>query len=328
MPDTRDVNGALAQYPPFWEKVGEYRYTEEQLDTLQINIGLACNFACKHCHVQSSPARTEEMSRETLEQCLKVFKDYGFSVIDVTGGAPEMNPHYEWFMREAAATGGRVITRSNLAICEEEGYEHIPELWAELGIVVFASLPHYIKKTSEKQRGAGTFDPTIRVMRRLCELGYGKGEGAGPGGKTLELDLVFNPNGAVLPPDQEAMEREYKQKLAEEFGINFDNLFCIANAPGGRFGERLLATGNMDRYMNKLIGAFNPDTVPAMMCRMQLSVRWDGALYDCDFNQAVDMPCKNGLNIADMANEPSIPAKRDIVFANHCYACCAGTGSS
>lgn len=328
MPDTRDVNGALAQYPPFWEKVGEYRYTEEQLDTLQINIGLACNFACRHCHVQSSPARTEEMSRETLEQCLKVFKDYGFSVIDVTGGAPEMNPHYEWFMREAAATGARVITRSNLAICEEEGYEHIPELWAELGIVVFASLPHYIKKTSEKQRGAGTFDPTIRVMQRLCELGYGKGEGAGPDGKTLELDLVFNPNGAVLPPDQESMEREYKQKLAEEFGISFDNLFCIANAPGGRFGERLLATGNMDRYMNKLISAFNPDTVPAMMCRTQLSVRWDGALYDCDFNQAVYLPCKSGLAIADLARDPSIPLKRDIAFANHCYACCAGSGSS
>ena len=162
----------------------------------------------------------------------------------------------------------------------------------------------------------------------MCELGYGKGEGAGPDGKTLELDLVFNPNGAVLPPDQESMEREYKQKLAEEFGISFDNLFCIANAPGGRFGERLLATGNMDRYMNKLISAFNPDTVPAMMCRTQLSVRWDGALYDCDYNQAVDMPCKNGLNIANMANDPSIPAKRDIVFANHCYACCAGAGSS
>lgn len=323
-----DVNAELAKYPPFWEKVGEYRCTEERLDTLQINIGLKCNFACKHCHVQSSPARTEEMSRETLEQCLKVYRDYGFSVIDVTGGAPEMNPHYEWFMRRAADTGARVITRSNLAICEEEGFEHIPELWAELGVVVFASLPHYIKKTSEKQRGAGTFDPAIRVMQHLCELGYGKGEGAGPRGKTLELNLVFNPNGAVLPPDQDAMEREYKQKLAEGFDIYFDNLFCIANAPGGRFGQRLIQTGNTDRYMNKLMGAFNSETVPSMMCRTQLSVRWDGALYDCDFNQAVGMPCRNELTIADMANDPTIPAKRDIVFANHCYACCAGAGSS
>lgn len=328
MPNIEDVNAALAQFPPFWERVGECGRTEERLSTLQINIGLKCNFACKHCHVQSSPARTEEMSRETLEQCLEVYRTRGFSVIDVTGGAPEMNPHYEWFLREAVAAGARVMTRSNLAICEEPGYEHLPDLWAELGVVVVASLPHYVKKTSEKQRGAGTFDPTIRVLQRLCALGYGAGEGAGPDGKTLELDLVFNPNGAVLPPDQCALEREYKQKLADDFNIGFDNLFVIANAPGGRFGERLLATGNMDRYMNRLIGAFNPATVPAMMCRTQLSVRWDGALYDCDFNQAVGLPCKNGLTIADLAADPSLPLQRDIAFANHCYACCAGAGSS
>lgn len=328
MPNIEDVNAALAQFPPFWERVGECGLTEERLSTLQINIGLKCNFACKHCHVQSSPARTEEMSRETLEQCLEVYRTRGFSMIDVTGGAPEMNPHYEWFLREAVAAGARVMTRSNLAICEEPGYEHLPGLWAELGVVVVASLPHYVKKTSEKQRGTGTFDPTIRVMQRLCALGYGAGEGAGPGGKTLELDLVFNPNGAVLPPDQRALEREYKQKLADDFGIGFDNLFVMANAPGGRFGERLLATGNMDRYMNRLIGAFNPATVPAMMCRTQLSVRWDGALFDCDFNQAVGLPCKNGLTIADLAADPSLPLQRDIAFANHCYACCAGAGSS
>lgn len=328
MSELEEVNAALAKYPPFWEKVGEYRFTEENLDTLQINIGLKCNFACKHCHVQSSPARTEEMSRETLEQCLKVYRDRGFSVIDITGGAPEINPHYEWFLREATAAGARVITRSNLAICKDPGYENLPELWAELGVVVFASLPHYVKKTSEKQRGAGTFDPTIEVMQHLCELGYGKGEGADPDGKKLELNLVFNPNGAVLPPDQEALEREYKQKLAEDFGIHFDSLFCIANAPGGRFGQRLLQTGNMDRYMNNLIDAFNPDTVPAMMCRTQLSVRWDGKLYDCDFNQAVELPCKNGLTIAELAADSSIPLKREIAFANHCYSCCAGAGSS
>lgn len=328
MPELEEVNAALAKYPSFWEKVGEYRFTEEKLDTLQINIGLKCNFACKHCHVESSPARTEEMSRETLEQCLKVYRDRGFSVIDITGGAPEMNPNYEWFLREATAMGARVITRSNLAICELEGYESIPELWAELGVVVFASLPHYVKKTSEKQRGAGTFDPTIRVMQHLCELGYGKGEGFGPSGGKLELNLVFNPNGAVLPPDQAAMERDYKQRLAGDFGIRFDSLFCIANAPGGRFGESLLRTGNMDRYMNKLIGAFNPDTVPVMMCRTQLSVSWDGRLYDCDFNQAVGMPCRNGLTIADMAADPALPLKREIAFANHCYSCCAGAGSS
>ncbi|MDO4289662.1 MAG: arsenosugar biosynthesis radical SAM protein ArsS [Eggerthellaceae bacterium] len=328
MSNLEEVNAALAEFPPFWQRVGEWGTTEDALDTLQINIGLKCNLACKHCHVESSPARTEEMTRETLEACLRVYKERGFSVIDITGGAPEMNPHYEWFLREASAAGARVMTRSNLVICQEPGYEHLPELWAELGVVVIASLPHYIKKKVEKQRGADTFDPIIAMLQRLCALGYGKGEGAGPAGKTLELDLVFNPSGAVLPPDQAALEREYKQKLSADFGIDFDNLFVITNAPGGRFGARLLQTGNMERYMNTLIDAFNPDTLPAMMCRTQLSVSWDGGLYDCDFNQAVDMPCRSGLNIVDLANDPSIPLKRDIVFGNHCYSCCAGAGSS
>lgn len=152
--------------------------------------------------------------------------------------------------------------------------------------------------------------------------------GDGADGKMLELNLVFNPNGAFLPPDQAALELEYKQRLGEDFGISFDNLFTITNAPGGRFGERLLKTGNMDRYMGKLIAAFNPDTLPAMMCRSQISVRWDGKLYDCDFNQAVAMPCKSNLSIADFAADPSLPLKREIAFGNHCYACCAGAGSS
>ena len=166
------------------------------------------------------------------------------------------------------------------------------------------------------------------MLLHLCALGYGKGEGAGPGGKRLELDLVFNPLGAFLPPEQRALEAEYKAKLKADFDIDFDSLFAITNAPGGRFGERLLKTNNMDRYMNTLIGAFNEETVPAMMCRTQLSVSWDGTLYDCDFNQAVSMPCKNDLTIADMTADPSIPLAREIHFGNHCYACCAGSGSS
>ncbi len=328
MPGLEEVREALAAYPPFWERADAFGTTEDALDTLQINIGLKCNFACKHCHVESSPARTEEMSRETLEQCLRVFRDRGFKVIDVTGGAPEMNPHYEWFLREAVAAGAQVMTRSNLAICEEPGYEHLPELWADLGVTVIASLPHYVKRTSEKQRGADSFDPAIRLLQRLCALGYGRGPGFGPDAGALELDLVFNPNGAVLPPDQKALEREYKQKLAADFGISFDNLFVITNAPGGRFGARLLDTGNMDRYMGKLIGAFNGDTLEGMMCRTQLSVRWDGRLYDCDFNQAMELPCRSGLTIADLAADPSLPLQRNIAFANHCYACTAGAGSS
>ena len=323
-----DVNEALAAYPAFRKLAGDNRFTEDHIDTLQINIGLKCNMACKHCHVESSPARTEEMSKETLSQCLQVFRNWSMSTIDITGGAPEMNPNYEWFLREAVATGAHVMTRSNLTILKEPGYEHLPELLAELGVTVVASLPHYVKKTAEKQRGVGTFDDEIEMLQRLCALGYGKGEGAGPNGKTLELNLVFNPNGAFLPPEQSALEAEYKQRLSEDFGIEFDSLFTITNAPGGRFGERLLKTNNMDRYMNKLIDAFNPETLPAMMCRSQLSVAWNGTLYDCDFNQAVALPCKNGLTIADIAADPSLPQKREIAFGNHCYSCCAGAGSS
>ena len=314
-----EVNAALAKFPPFWKRVGEYKCTEDALDTLQMNIGLKCNLACRHCHLESSPARTEEMSRETLAQCLEVYRTRGFSVIDITGGAPELNPHYEWLLREAAATGARVMTRSNLVVCLEPHYAHLPELWAELGIVVIASLPHYIRKTTDKQRGSGTFDGVIAMLQKLNALGYGK---------SLELDLVFNPSGAVLPPDQAALETECKQHLKADFGIEFDNLFVITNAPGGRWGARLLQTGNMDGYMNKLIDAFNAETLPAMMCRTQLSVGWDGRLYDCDFNQAMNLPCQGGLTIADLVRAPSLPLKREIAFANHCYACTAGAGSS
>lgn len=294
MTDRTATLKALAAYPSFRERVGDYARTEDVLDTLQINIGFKCNLACKHCHLECGPARTEEMDRRTLEDCLSVYRAGGFSAIDITGGAPEMNPNYEWFLREAVATGARVMTRSNLVICTEPEYEHLPELWAELGVVVVASLPHYLKKKVDKQRGAGVFDPSIAVLQRLTALGYGaaSAEGGEGSGKALELDLVFNPSGAILPPDQESLQAEYKRRLQAEHGIRFNNLFALANAPIGRFGERLMATGNMDLYMGQLIDAFNPDTLPSMMCRSMVSVRWDGLLYDCDFNLALDLPCK------------------------------------
>ena len=328
MSNFEEVTTALNKFPPFWERVGQCFRTEEQLETLQMNIGLKCNLACRHCHLECSPKRTEEMSRETLEECLEVYKKYGFSTIDITGGAPELNPNYEWLLREAASTGARVMTRSNLTICLEEGFTNLPELWAELGIVVVASLPHYIKKTTDKQRGQGTFDGTIQVLQKLNSLGYGKKSATTQSGKPLELDLVFNPSGAVLPPDQAALEVEYKQHLKEQFGIVFSNLFAITNCPGGRWGKRLIDTGNMQGYMEKLIDAFNPDTVPSMMCRTQLSVGWDGRLYDCDFNQALDMPCKDGFTISDLAQSKHSSLQRDIRFGNHCYCCTAGSGSS
>lgn len=319
----------MAEFPPFSSRVeSDNRFTEERLGTLQMNVGLKCNLACKHCHVESSPARTETMSRETMAQCLQVVRERGVGTVDITGGAPEMNPDYEWLIREAAATGAKVMTRSNLVILEDPAYAHLPELWASLGVVVIASLPHYVKKNAEVQRGADTYDPIIAGLQKLNSLGYGKGEGAGPNGKTLELDLVYNPGGMFLPGDQAGLERDYKQRLSESFGISFDHLFAIANNPNGRFGNSLQKKGKLGKYMEKLAGAFNAATVPTMMCRSQLSVGWDGRLYDCDFNQAAEMPCLAGGTIAELAEDPSKPLKREIAFGQHCYGCTAGAGSS
>lgn len=232
-----------------------------------------------------------------------------------------MNPDFEWFITEAHNRRIPVMIRSNLVILEDEGYAHLPELYAKIGATVVASLPHYTRRAMEKQRGEASFDRVIAILQRLNELGYGCGEG-------LELDLVFNPGGAFLPPDQAALEKEYKTRLADDYGILFDHLFAITNNPLGRFGDFLERSDNLEGYMQRLTGAFNEATLPAMMCRNQLSVGWDGVLYDCDFNQAADMPCIGGLTLSDVIRDPSIPLKRAIRFGNHCYACCAGAGSS
>lgn len=323
MPATSDqAQSILDSFPPFYARTDDCtRMTKEGLDVLQVNVGRLCNLSCKHCHMDAGPDRTEIMSRETAEQCLDVCSSRGFKVLDVTGGAPEMNPSFEWLITEAVARGIEVYVRSNLVVLWQGRYAHLPELFARLGVTVFASLPHYSKKTAEKQRGSDTFNPVIGMMRTLNDLGYGKGA-------KLVLNVVFNPNGALLPPSQEALERDYRERLKDDFDVEFDHLFAIANNPLGRFGTRLQETGNLERYMGKLIGAFNAETVPNMMCRSQLSVGWDGSLYDCDFNQAAGLVCKNGLTIADYARDPSLPLQREIAFGNHCYACCAGSGSS
>ncbi|MEA5018823.1 MAG: arsenosugar biosynthesis radical SAM (seleno)protein ArsS [Gordonibacter sp.] len=312
----------MDSFPSFFGRTDETtRRTFKQLEVLQVNVGSLCNLACRHCHMEAGPHRTEVMSRETLEFCLEVCVDRGFKTLDLTGGAPEMNPHFEWVVCSAAERGIDTIVRSNLVIMLEQPYAHLPEMLADQGVTVVASLPHYTAKPVEKQRGTEVFDATIRMLQKMNALGYGKG---GP----LTLNLVFNPSGAFLPPEQEALEKEYRQKLAADFDIVFDNLFVIANNPLGRFGNLLHKTGNLERYMGKLVEAFNPETVPGMMCRNQLSVGWDGAVYDCDFNQAAGLPSKAGLTIADYASDPTLSLQRDIAFGNHCYACCAGAGSS
>ncbi len=319
---TEEALQAMSAVEPFAERVdADNSVTEDHLATMQINVGWKCNLVCKHCHVEAGPNREEEMSKEAMEACLKVFKDHDFDVMDITGGAPELNPNFEFLIKEAAATGKTVMVRSNLVILHEPEYAHLPQLYRDLGITLIASLPSYAKGKTDKMRGQGVYDKVISMLQKLNELGYGQ-EG-GP-----ELDLVFNPAGAILPPSQEALEAEYKRRLSKEHGITFNNLFAITNNPLGRFGNFLADRGILEDYMNKLEGAFNPATLPGMMCRTQISIGYDGKIYDCDFNQAADLPCITGETIFDYVKKAGESLRRKIAFGNHCYACCAGSGSS
>lgn len=292
----------------------------DRMETMQVNVGYMCNLACKHCHLSCGPGRTEIMSKETMKAVLTVVRENpSIKTVDITGGSPEMNPCMEWFIREATELA-HVIVRSNMCVMDDPKYSHFAEVYSECGVEVFASLPYYNKRQLEKQRGQDNFESIIRMLKRFNELGYGR-EGTG-----LVLNLVYNPLGAIMPPTQRVIEPQFKHRLDKDFGISFNNLYVITNNPAGRFGEFLERSGNLNSYMKKLADAFNPDTVPSMMCRYQLSVKYDGMLYDCDFNQALDMKITTHKSIFDYVGHPL--EKRTIRLANHCYACCAGAGSS
>ncbi|MEG0758732.1 MAG: arsenosugar biosynthesis radical SAM protein ArsS, partial [Raoultibacter sp.] len=301
-----------------------YLTTVEEPKILQANIGKLCNLACSHCHVGAGPHRTELMNMACMEAILAVMESRGMETLDITGGAPEMNPAFEWFITEASQRIPHVMVRSNLVILLEDGYEHLIDRYAELGIEVVASLPNLNAAQAERQRGLRTFDGTLAVLKRLNEKGYGKGNG-------LVLDLVFNPQWPILPPLQDDLDRIYRKRLEEDYGIVFDKLFAVANNPIGRYGAHLMATDRLGGYMDVLMDAFNPEACEAMMCRHQLSVGYDGRIYDCDFNQALGLVQKNGdddLTIFDYHADASKSLKREILFCNHCYTCTAGFGSS
>lgn len=318
--DAREEFKKLTQIPEFESQVEDKALLEtDKMSVLQINVGRLCNLSCKHCHVEAGPNRTEVMEKDVLTACLKVYTEWGFDTIDITGGAPEMNPNFRWFVEEAVKVCKNVMVRSNLTIMLEDGYEDLPEFYAANKVTIVCSLPHYRAKNSNKQRGEGTFEKSIEVLKKLNALGYGKDP-------ELVLNMVFNPGGAFFPPEQSAMEKEYKEHLGSEYGIVFNNLFTITNNPIGRFGAFLVRSGNMEGYLTKLYDAFNPGALPGMMCRSQLSVGWDGSLYDCDFNQAVGLPVATGENIKDLPGKPY--KKRKICFDKHCYSCTAGQGSS
>ena len=311
----------LTEIPVFQEMVPDKKYmdTEEHLDVLQMNIGRKCNLLCKHCHVNAGPARTEEMSKEVMDACLTFAKEQNIATIDITGGAPEMNPHLEYLIEESSRICNHVIIRTNLVILLEEEYEQLMEVYTKNKVEIVCSLPYYRAAEMDKVRGEGSFDKAIEVIKHLNAIGYGRNP-------ELVLNMVYNPAGAFFPPDQEAMEKEYKQKLSQDFGIEFNSLFTLYNNPMGGFGAFLQRSGNLKRYMKKLFDAFNADTVGALMCRTQISVDYDGQLYDCDFNLAAGIPVVGNQKIFDVTGKPY--QVRKIRMDKHCYACTAGAGSS
>lgn len=319
--DGKEYLDEMKDFPAFSEQEACQKYCEtlDHLDIMQINVGKKCNLHCKHCHVQAGPDRTELMDKETMDACIAVFKNNGFKTIDITGGAPEMNPNTPYLIEKATEAGAHVIVRSNLVILEEPEYAEYLDIYKKYRVELFASLPSYVKRDADRQRGAGTFDAVIDMIKKLNAEGYGVEDG-------LTLNLVYNPGGAFLPPDQAALGAEYAQKLGSEFGIKFNDLFAITNNPIGRFGDFLKRSGNYPGYMKRLINAFNPAAAENMMCRNQISVDDDGTVYDCDFNLALGLPANVPGNIRDLTDTKL--QKRKIVFANHCYACTAGAGSS
>ena len=320
----KTVQEALAEVPPFVGMLPEeHQVTNDPMTTLQVNVGYRCNLACRHCHLECGPARTETMSRETMQACLDAFEVGGFKTVDITGGAPEMHPHLEWFLREWQKRGVAPIVRTNLCILTQPEYASFVQLYADVNATLFASLPFYSARNVDKIRGDGTFMASIEALRMLNAAGYGDHDGEGD---THVITLVFNPAGATMPPAQASMERQFRRSLSRDFDVHFSNLVAITNNPIGRFAEALNRKDKLGAYVKRLFDAFNPATTEGMMCRDQISVDWAGDVYDCDFNQAIGLKIAGKKTIFDFARERQ--GTRPIVFGNHCYACTAGAGSS
>ena len=295
------------------------------VEIFQINVGKLCNMTCRHCHVDAGPDRTAEMmSRETVELCLAALDRTAAATVDITGGAPELNPHFRYLVEQCVRRGKRVIDRCNLTVLLTGPCRDLPAWFAERGVEIVCSLPHYRKRNTDLQRGDGTFEKSIEALERLNAVGYGQGN------PRLRLTLMHNPAGAYLAGDRASMEREWKQGLKDNYGVSFDALIALNNMPISRFLEWLEASGNLHAYMETLVNAYNPATVAGLMCRNTLSVGWDGRLYDCDFNQMLELDARyaggEAAHIRDF--DPVRLAARSIVTARHCFGCTAGAGSS
>lgn len=312
--------------PKFYEKLksaGLFPLKPTGINTLQVNVGKMCNQTCKHCHVDAGPDRKEIMNRETMQQCLNAIVTTNIDTVDLTGGAPEMNPDFRWFVEEISKLGRKTIVRCNLTIIvANKKYYDLPVFFKEHGVEVVSSLPYFTSLKTDAQRGDGVFNDSIKALKMLNEVGYGI-QNSG-----LKLNLVYNPSGAFLPPPQAGLQADFKRELQHRFGIEFNELFAITNLPVSRYLDYLMVSGNYDAYMEKLVASFNPQAAQNVMCRSMISVGWDGYLYDCDFNQMLDLKLNHGLpnHIADFDADKL--TDREIIINQHCYGCTAGAGSS
>ena len=321
-----ELPGGLTGFSQHLEQVGLFPLMPTGLEIFQMNLGKMCNQVCKHCHVDAGPDRKEIMTQETMLQCLKIIADEEtIHTVDLTGGAPEMNSEFRWLVSEIrkARPEIKIIVRCNLTIIlANPRFHDLPEFFKENGVEVVSSLPYFTALKTDAQRGDGVFEKSIEALKMLNAVGYGKDD------KNLIINLVYNPSGAFLPGSQSELEAEFKKKLWDRYQIRFNSLFTITNLPISRFLEYLLRSGNYENYMEKLISAFNPVAAAGVMCRNTLSIGWDGYLFDCDFNQMLDLK-------VDLPNHQHVStwnsaalAKRTIVVNNHCFGCTAGAGSS
>lgn len=305
-----------------YEQIGEGNLRAYNIDTMQINLGKMCNQVCKHCHVDAGPDRKEIMRKEIMQYCIDILASHNIQTADLTGGAPEMNPDFKWFVIEIKRLNKHVIVRSNLTILEANGFEDYAKFLANHKVEIVSSLPYYKKSFADKQRGEGVFDKSVSAIKKLNNLGYGKEESG------LVLNLVYNPIGAFLPPSQTELELDYKREFLNKFGLVFNNLYTITNMPINRFLDYLLQSGNYETYIQKLVDSFNPAAASNVMCKFIISVGWDGQLYDCDFNQMLELNMNHGAPEHIKNFDMELITNRRIVTGQHCYGCTAGSGSS
>lgn len=305
----------------FTQKLNGAELISEMIDTLQVNVGKLCNQACKHCHVDASPKRAEIMRRETVEACLKVLQKFDIPTLDITGGAPELNPNFRYFVAEARKLNVKIIVRHNLTVMHEDGQTDLAEYFAENEVEIVSSLPYFLPAQTDAQRGGGVFEKSVAALKKLNAVGYGLTE-------NLTLNLVYNPVGAFLPPAQSSIEADFRRELKTRYDISFNNLFTITNMPIARYLDWLRRSGNEEKYMQKLVNAFNPQTIDGLMCRNLISVDWLGNLFDCDFNQMLELSVSAELPQTIFDFDLEKLKNRPIVTANHCFGCTAGAGSS